>query len=105
VDILNEAGVLNQKVNDFGDVLADPQVDATGACAEIDHEVVGKIPLANIPGAPPIPSEGPPATAPRLGQHSAATLRALGRSDREIGELIASGVLGAFGPAPESVGE
>ncbi|MPY68614.1 MAG: CoA transferase [Alphaproteobacteria bacterium] len=105
VNILNEAEVLNQKVNDFGDVLADPHVDATGAFAEIDHEVVGKIPLANIPGAPPIPSDGPLATAPRLGQHSVAILHALGQSDREIGELIASGVLGAFGRAPESVGE
>lgn len=66
VEILNAAAVLNQKVNDFGDVLADPHARSTRAFAGLEHDVVGRVPLANAPGAPPIPSTGPLTEAPRL---------------------------------------
>lgn len=81
-------------VLDIGGALHHPQTQARGMVTEIDHPLLGKIPIVNTPfvlSETPRRIQGP---APLLGQHNADILSAyLGYSAAEIARLTADGVL------------
>jgi len=88
---LGKADILTNRVNDYGDFLADPHVAATGAVRWIEQPGVGRMPVAAIPAAEP----GPEAVllSPAVGQHSRPVLSELGLSATEIDALVAQGVV------------
>ncbi|WP_229458952.1 CaiB/BaiF CoA transferase family protein [Massilia glaciei] len=94
IDQLEAAGVPCGPINDIGDVFENPQVKARGVAIEMDHPSAGKVTLVRSPmklSATPTAAHRAP---PLLGQHTDEVLReVLGRSDAEIAQLRAGGVL------------
>ena len=76
----------------YGDFLADPHVAAVRAVSWIEHPAVGRMPVANLPGARPA-GDGAPALSPAIGEHSRPVLAELGLAAAEIEALIKSGVV------------
>lgn len=89
---LNAADILANPVNGYGDFLADPHVEATRTVSWIEHPAVGRMPVANLPGARPA-GDGAPAVSPAIGEHSRPVLAELGFSPADIDALIASKVV------------
>ena len=77
-----------------GEALSQPQAVAREMVVEVEHPVLGTIPVVGrsikYPGATSTPVTAPPT----LGQHTDEILRALGRSDEEIADLRSSGAIG-----------
>jgi crotonobetainyl-CoA:carnitine CoA-transferase CaiB-like acyl-CoA transferase len=90
---LNDVGVLNAPVHDYGDYMNDPHVKATGAVAWVDHSGIGEIPMPNTPGLPPAKTGDPLSHSPHLGEHSAKILRDMGFSDDKITALNDAGAV------------
>ena len=89
-----QAGVPATPVADVLEALSDPQAKARGAVSTIDHTVAGEVPLLASPlryaGAEASGSSTPPA----LGEHTQSVLTSvLGRSEDEIRDLLADGVI------------
>ena len=92
--LLDPAGVPNGPINDIAQVFAEPQVKARGVKIELQHAAAGKLPLV----ASPMRFSGTPLeywlAPPLLGEHTDEVLRGLlGKSDAEIAQLRAEGVL------------
>jgi crotonobetainyl-CoA:carnitine CoA-transferase CaiB-like acyl-CoA transferase len=92
--LLEAAGVPNGPINNLAQVFEEPQVRARGVKIELDHAVAGKLPLV----ASPMRFSGTPLeyrlAPPLLGEHTDAVLRGLlGKSDAEIAQLHAEGVV------------
>lgn len=86
------ADVLYNRINDFGDWLADDQVRASGAAPAVTQPGAGPTPIVHIPGtAPPGDGDGRH-QAPLLGEHSREILADLGLDDAEIEALATKGV-------------
>jgi len=98
VALFTGAGLMSQKINSYGEFLAEPQVVATGAFSWIEHDGIGRAPVANIPGAPRVPANGALARAPHLGEHSRSALETLGLAAGEIDRLVAAKAVGLHGP-------
>ena len=92
--ILLKAGVPVGAVNNVGELLAHPQIEARGAMVDMEHPRAGKVKMVGVPvklsdtpGAVRSPS-------PMLGEHSVQTLRdVLGLGDAEIQRLLETGVV------------
>jgi len=95
-EALNEAGVLNAPVRDYGGYMEDPHVKAVNAVAWVDHSGVGRIPMPNTPGLPPSRTGDPLSHSPHIGEHTNDVLRGLGFSDDEIGGLEDGGAVRAM---------
>ncbi len=91
---LNEGGVLNAPVHDYGDYIDDPHVQSVNAVAWLDHAEVGRIPLPNIPGIAPARAGGALSHAPLIGEHSREILKDLGYDDTAVDGLASSGAVG-----------
>jgi crotonobetainyl-CoA:carnitine CoA-transferase CaiB-like acyl-CoA transferase len=92
--LLEAAGVPNGPINNIAQVFEEPQVRARGVKIELDHTAAGKLPLV----ASPMRFSGTPLeyrlAPPLLGEHTDAVLRGLlGKSDAEIAQLHAEGVV------------
>jgi crotonobetainyl-CoA:carnitine CoA-transferase CaiB-like acyl-CoA transferase len=92
--LLEAAGVPNGPINNIAQVFEEPQVRARGVKIELDHAAAGKLPLV----ASPMRFSGTPLeyrlAPPLLGEHTDAVLRGLlGKSDAEIAQLRAEGIL------------
>ncbi len=91
---LEAAGVPNGPINNLAQVFDEPQVKARGVKIELEHARAGALPLVASPmrfSATPLEYRLPP---PLLGEHTDAVLRGLlGKSDAEIAQLRAAGVL------------
>jgi len=61
---LTEAGVMNAKVNTYDDFMNDEHVKAVGSLAWIEHQDMGRLPMANIPGTTPLTEGSPLAECP-----------------------------------------
>jgi crotonobetainyl-CoA:carnitine CoA-transferase CaiB-like acyl-CoA transferase len=88
-------GAVGGRVNSCAETPGDAQVIHNGVVVEIDHGTAGRVRGARPPArfsATPAKPAGP---APRLGEHSAAVLAALGYDDAGIAALVAAGA--AFG--------
>jgi crotonobetainyl-CoA:carnitine CoA-transferase CaiB-like acyl-CoA transferase len=85
-------------VNDADDILADPQVHASGAVVDVPDGSTGTPMIAtpvDFHGTP----AGPRTTAPALGEQGREIMRELGRSEDEIDALVASRALTLSAPA------
>lgn len=93
IEALNAAGVPCGPVYSLDQTFADPHVRTMDLSARADHPTKGPVELVGQPVA----FAGVPfvirSTAPRLGEHTNETLRSLGLSVDEIGELKASKVV------------
>lgn len=105
VRLLRGAGLMSQKVNDYGEFLNEPQAVATGAFTWLTHDALGEIPVANVPGAPAVPADGPLSRAPHLGEHSRSALAALGLHEAEIDRLVAEQAVGVYAPGTQAAAE
>jgi formyl-CoA transferase/CoA:oxalate CoA-transferase len=89
IDALTAAGVPCGSVRDVAEVLADPQLDARGMIAAVEHAALGPVRVLGVP----IKLSGTPgevrSAPPTLGQHTDAILAEIGLSSAEIGELRA----------------
>ena len=99
------AGVPATPIADVLEALADPQAEARGAVAPVEHARAGTVPLLTSPlrfaGAGSVTGTAPPA----LGQHTRAILRdVLGRTEDEVRELERDGVVVAGSDAPDDTG-
>jgi crotonobetainyl-CoA:carnitine CoA-transferase CaiB-like acyl-CoA transferase len=94
LELLESAGVPNGPINNIAQVFEEPQVKARGVRIELDHAAAGKLPLV----ASPMRFSGTPLeyrlAPPLLGEHTDEVLRGLlGKSDAEIAQLRAEGIL------------
>jgi crotonobetainyl-CoA:carnitine CoA-transferase CaiB-like acyl-CoA transferase len=90
---LNAADILNAPVNDYGNLFAEPQVEAIGAVRWVDHDTVGRVPMGSIAGIAAMTTENPLAHSPHIGQHSREILAGLGMSAKEIEALVGDGTV------------
>jgi crotonobetainyl-CoA:carnitine CoA-transferase CaiB-like acyl-CoA transferase len=86
---LHAQDILAGRVNDFPDIIADEQVQATKAVRWTNQPEMGEIPMPMIPGAT-IPV-GNKATSPYLGEHTTQILMDLGYDPQTIKQMISSG--------------
>ena len=93
-DTLAKGGVPCGPINDIASVFADPQVQHRGMRVEIEHPLVGALPLVASPlrlSRTPVEHRVPP---PLLGQHSEEVLSGLLRMDAStIASLRSAGVI------------
>lgn len=83
-----EAGILANPVNDLGQWLNDPQVEATNSYDMLDQPGVGAVPMPRLPGG--VAFEG---IAPGIGGDTRAILRDHGYGEDEIEGLFDSGIV------------
>src|SRR3546814_18655238 len=69
---LTEAGVMNAKVNTYDDFMKDEHVAAVGSLPWVEHQGMGSLPMANIPGVQPFADGSPLAECPHVGQQTRA---------------------------------
>lgn len=91
--LLTEAEVMNAPVRTYGDFLENEHVKAVDSIAWVDHDGVGRTPIANIPGLPKIESGEGLGASPHVGEHSIALLQEAGLSDAEIDGLLTAGAV------------
>lgn len=82
-------------VNDAFDVIADPQLQAAGGLVEVP-DPYGTTTMIATPADFHGTPWAPRWIAPALGEHTVDVLRSLGRSDDEIEQLRAAGVIGTL---------
>ena len=92
---LTEAGVMNSAVSTYDDFLSDAQPTAMESFAWVDHDGVGKLPIANIPGLAPLNGDVRLATCDHIGQHSREILTEAGYDSAKIDRLLAVGAIAA----------
>jgi crotonobetainyl-CoA:carnitine CoA-transferase CaiB-like acyl-CoA transferase len=97
VDALDAAGVPVGKVRSVPDALAAAAEAGRPATVQVEHPTGGPLELVASPiwlDSEEPATDGPGAAAPPLlGEHTAAVLRELGRSDEQIGDLEARGIV------------
>ena len=80
-------------LNNYEEVMRDPQVLARQMVLETDHPTLGRLRTLGSPlkmsGTPPVAGR----RAPLLGEHTIDVLREAGYEDAELGELRASGAI------------
>ena len=94
IALLNAEGVPCGSVRSVGDVLGDPQIEARGMIAAVEHATLGSLRTLGVP----IKLSDTPArirsAAPVLGQHTDSILRGdLGLSDSEVRGLRTAGAI------------
>ena len=84
---MREADVLTSPVQSPLDWLSDPHVQAVAAAPMVTQPDLGKVPVPNVPGAPPGRDGDPRHTLPDVGEHTEEVLAGLGLSASEIAAL------------------
>jgi crotonobetainyl-CoA:carnitine CoA-transferase CaiB-like acyl-CoA transferase len=96
IRILDEYDIPSAPVNEFGEVFADPQIQARGMVSTYDHPTLGEIRYPPSPvkfGGWELPSN----PAPMLGQHTREVLsERLGLDDGAIDDLLSRDVVRAW---------
>ena len=96
--LLEAADVPHMPMHSPADLLAHPQLRATGFVSDTVHPTEGPMhALASPTRWSATPPERQPAHAPRLGEHTRAVLAQAGYGPQQIGALLASGACRAAG--------
>ena len=91
--LLNSADVCAGPVHDLDEVIKDPQLQARGLFASVQHPDIGTLPQIAFPvklSATPATIRTPP---PELGEQTEAIIRELGYSSEEVARLRDAGVI------------
>jgi crotonobetainyl-CoA:carnitine CoA-transferase CaiB-like acyl-CoA transferase len=89
--LLRELEIPAARMSSLDDVLADPQLAATGFFKRATHPTEGEILYTDLPVRFSDSGSSTARLQPRLGEHSFEVLREAGLSDSEIKTLVASG--------------
>ena len=90
---LGAAGVLCNRINDYGDWLADDHVAAVAAAPLRHQPGLGALPMPRLPGAPDLDERDSRHPAPALGGDGRAVLADLGYAEAEISALAEAGAV------------
>jgi crotonobetainyl-CoA:carnitine CoA-transferase CaiB-like acyl-CoA transferase len=90
---LEQADVPYSVVSTYDDVVADPQMAATGVFIEVDDPELGRVRTVDTPFHLEAHPKVAPQPAPRLGEHSREILAELGMEETEIEALHERGVV------------
>jgi crotonobetainyl-CoA:carnitine CoA-transferase CaiB-like acyl-CoA transferase len=94
VELLSGIDILKAKVNTYDDLFKDPQVQQNNAVRWVENDTLGRVPMGNICGQPPLENGDRLAHAPHVGEHTREILGELGYGTTDIDKLNASGVVG-----------
>jgi len=93
VETLEDHGVPASDVRDMADLFEDPQIEARGMRAAVEHPTVGEV---EMPGSPMHFSRTPTTIRrhpPLLGEHTEEVLREYGYADEDVDRLRENGVI------------
>lgn len=97
---LTEARIMHERLNNYAEFLAQPQVRETGLINWLEQAGLPQaVPVPMVPGTPPPLANTLRAQAPVPGQHSYAILSEHGYSPAEIDALLAQGTVAGVGAA------
>ena len=99
---LTEAGVMNAKVNTYDDFMKDEHVAAVGALPWVEHQGMGSLPMANIPGIEPFATGSAMSECPHVGQQTRDILARAGYTEAEIADLAAKKAIGFEYPTKQA---
>jgi crotonobetainyl-CoA:carnitine CoA-transferase CaiB-like acyl-CoA transferase len=91
--LLRELEIPSARMSSLDDVLADPQLKASGFFKRATHPTEGEILYTDLPVRFSDGPTGSDRLQPRLGEHSVEVLREAGLTDNEIEALVASGAV------------
>lgn len=96
--LLDRHGLVSSRVENLKDLVENPQLRYRGKLVEMDHPVMGKVPMMGAPYTFSDMELDLSRPSPTLGQHSEAVLKEwLGCSDGQIRELKDNGAITAKG--------
>lgn len=101
VKAFREHDILADRINDFGDWLADAHVQETRMAPTISIAGVGAFPYPTIPGMATEPDGETDRPPPRTGEHGREILAAMGKGNAEIEALLAAGALALPDEGPD----
>lgn len=92
-DELLKLRMLHERINNYSDFMHHEQTRQMNALLWHDYPGIGRIPLANIPGARRLGADPAMLSAPMLGEHTAEILTQHGYSMQEISALEEAGAI------------
>jgi len=94
--------VMNAKVNTYDDFMKDEHVAAVGALPWVEHQGMGSLPMANIPGIEPFATGSAMSECPHVGQQTREILARAGYTEAEIADLAAKKAIGFEYPTKQA---
>lgn len=93
---LDKLDIINGPTASYDEFLAHEQTKAADYLSWVEHEGLGAIPMATIPGIPTFEA-GPMAHAPHLGEHTEELLAEFDYGSDEVAALLKSGAAVRYG--------
>jgi crotonobetainyl-CoA:carnitine CoA-transferase CaiB-like acyl-CoA transferase len=94
LSILDEAGIVNSRILSPGEAINHPQIKAREMMVEIDHPVLGKVPIVNSPFRLKNTKAGLRGLPPEIGEHNFEILSELCKySHEDILKLEERGII------------
>jgi crotonobetainyl-CoA:carnitine CoA-transferase CaiB-like acyl-CoA transferase len=90
---MRELGILNERVNTYDELFEHEQTGAMNILTWTEQPGVGRVPYPNLPGPPPLPTEGPRSRVPRVGEHTRAVLAELGYAGPDIERMLGESIV------------
>ena len=90
---LREKRMLHERVNSYSDFMQHEQTQQMGARYWYEHEDIGKLPIANIPGQARLGGDEKMLNAPKIGEHTEIILQEMGYSKQDITALASEGAI------------
>ena len=90
---MREAGILNERVNTYDELLKHPQTAEMGVFTWSNQPVIGRVPHPNLPGLVPLEADTPATQVPRIGEHTREILAELGYGSDDIQRMLDAAVV------------